>query len=392
LSDILDDSGLQLKTLPELVAELNDAFRAIYGNDINLDPESPDGQALNILAQYGIDIREVLQEIYSSMDPNQAQGIVLDQRVALNGIRRRAGTFTVVPVTITFDRTVTLAGLDTFSGSIDIPAGVYTVKDDSGTQFALLASGTFAAGTQTLNFRAAELGAVEVTVGSITSPVTVIAGVTTINNLSGAIIQGQDEETDTQLLLRRERSLANIASGYLDAIEGNLLEVDGVTEVRVYENQTNIIDADDIPPHSIWAIVEGGADMNIANILYAKKTAGAEYKGDIEVEVQRTFGRTELVKFDRAISEELYVEFSIILPSGIVDFEDLKVQIVENIQWGLGADAVASTITAFLMSINSRFQITAMRVSKDDITYLEIVSPDSKAGRFVMSTDRINIT
>lgn len=392
MSDILDENGLSLQTLTEIIDQLEIDLKAIYGSDINIDPDSPDGQAINIFAQAAIDLRELIQSIYSSMDPAQASGVVLDQRVALNGIKRRAGTFSVVPVVVTVDRSVSLVGLDDDSTTLDIPAGVYTVKDDAGTQFVLLASVTISAGANTLSFRAKDIGAVEVTVGTITTPVTVIAGVVSVNNVSGVTTQGVDEETDVQLRIRRERSLSNVASGYLDAIEGNLLDVEGVTEAVVYENSTNVTDADGIPPHSIWAIVEGGADADIANVLYAKKTAGAGFKGSEVVDVERTYGRTFEVKFDRSVDEDLYVQFSISLPGGIIDTAAMAADIVENIQWQLGGDAVGSMITAYLMGLNSKYQISAMGLSKDGINYLEIVSPTSKAGRFVMATARISIT
>ena len=46
------------------------------------------------------------------MDPDQAQGRVLDQRIAINGLERKGGTYTVTPVNITVDREVSLVGLD----------------------------------------------------------------------------------------------------------------------------------------------------------------------------------------------------------------------------------------------------------------------------------------
>lgn len=392
MSDVLNENGLTLKTLTDIIDDLETDLKAIYGDDINIDADSPDGQAINIFAQAAIDLREVLQSIYASMDPNQAQGVVLDQRVALNGIQRNAGTFTVVPVIITVDRSVSLVGMDDESESTDIPSGVYTIKDNAGTQFVLLDSVTLSAGSTTVDFRAANIGAVEVSVGSLTTPVTVIAGVVSVNNTSGATTQGVDEETDTQLRIRREKSLAIVATGYLDSIEAALLSVDGVTEAVVYENYTDTIDADGIPPHSIWAIVEGGTDADIAAVLYAKKTAGAGFLGDEEVDVPRTYGRTYPVKFDRATEEDLYVQFSISLPGGVIDTDALAADIVENVTWELGADAVGSVLTAYVMSLNSRYQVSAMAVSKDGLSYLEIVSPTSKGGRFVMATTRISIT
>ena len=102
------------------------------------------------------------------MDPDQAQGRVLDQRVGINGIERKGGTYTVTPVNITVDRAVSLVGLD----GEDSKAGVYTVKDDAGTQFFLLTSASLAAGTHSLSFRAETLGAVLVSLGTITAAVT----------------------------------------------------------------------------------------------------------------------------------------------------------------------------------------------------------------------------
>ena len=98
MSDTLDETGLTLQGLTDLVNGLVADLQNIYGSDINVDPDSPDGQAINIIAQFGIDMREVLQSIYASFDPDQASGTTLDQRVALNGVQRNGGTFTIVPI------------------------------------------------------------------------------------------------------------------------------------------------------------------------------------------------------------------------------------------------------------------------------------------------------
>ena len=272
MSDTLDETGLTLQSLTDLVNGLVADLQNIYGSDINVDPDSPDGQAINIIAQFGIDMREVLQSIYASFDPDQASGTTLDQLVALNGVQRNGGTFTIVPIDITVDRNVSLVGLDSDPTTIDIPAGIYTVKDNAGNQWVLLASVALTAGTSTLDFRAVNMGAVVATVGTITTPVTVVAGVTSVNNSSSVSVQGVDEETDIQLRLRRRKSISNSATGYLDSIEGSLLALNGVTNAVVYENTTDAIDGDGIPPHSIWAIVEGGTDADIGACLDRKST------------------------------------------------------------------------------------------------------------------------
>lgn len=60
MPDIIDENGLQVKTFDEILQELKDGLRAIYGNDINLDQNSPDGQMVGIIAQVATDLRELL--------------------------------------------------------------------------------------------------------------------------------------------------------------------------------------------------------------------------------------------------------------------------------------------------------------------------------------------
>jgi uncharacterized phage protein gp47/JayE len=319
MPDTLDANGLTIKTLTEIVAELEAGMQTVYGTDINVDPDSPDGQMINMFAQACIDLREVIEDIYTSMDPDQATGVVLDQRVAINGIMRNGGTYTVAPVEITVDRAVSLIGLDTLSDALeaDFPAGVYTVKDDAGTQFVLLDSVNIAAaGTATYDFRAVNIGAVLVEVGTITTPVTVIAGVTAIANASATSVQGVDEESDTALKIRRRKSTAIASEGYLDSIESNILALDGVTACVVDENVTNVTDANGTPAHYIWAIVEGGADADIAEAIYATKSSGSGMRGVTVVSVARPNGRTIDISFDRPTDEDLYIRFNVVEKNG----------------------------------------------------------------------------
>ena len=207
---------------------------------------------------------------------------MLDERVVINNIERQGGTFTIVPITIVTDRTVNLSGLD--ANFNDINGTGFTIQDDAGNEFILIDSVTLVAGTDVVNFRAREIGAVETTVGTITNTVTKVLGVVSVNNASGAIQTGQDEETDQELRIRRQQSVSIGSTGYLNGILGDILNLDGVTDGKVYENDTSATDSNGIPAHSIWAIVEGGANSDIANVIYAKKTAGAGMLGDVVVD------------------------------------------------------------------------------------------------------------
>ena len=393
MSDTLDDTGLTLQTLTEIVDDLTAKMQAIYGSDINVDPDSPDGQMINIFAQMAIDLRELLQSIYTSMDPDQASGTVLDQRVVINGITRSGATYTETPVDITVDRAVSLVGLDDSADSATIPSGVFTIKDDAGTQWALLASVALTAGTSSLSFRAVDIGAVLATIGTITTPVTVVAGVTAINNSSGVEVQGVDEETDTALRIRRKKSLAISSTGYLDSIQSNILALDGVTACVVTENVTDTTDANGIPPHSLWIIVEGGSDADIAQAIYATKSSGSGLKGSTVITVTRPNGRTIDISFDRPTDANLWINFSLgVTGGGTVDLANLKTLIVENVLYGVGASAIGSDITYYVRGLNSAYQVTGMLISKDNATWLEVVAPTSPSYRFILNTARITIS
>lgn len=393
MSDTLDGDGLTLKTLPELVEELEIGVKDIYGDDVNVSADSPDGQLINIIAQAGIDLRELIEDVYTSFDPDQAEGTVLDQRAAINGLKRNGGTFTVTPVDITVDRSVTLTGLDEDSSELEIPSGVYTVKDDAGNQFVLLDTITLSAGTHSLSFRAEKLGAVQVSVDTITTAVTAKAGVTGINNTAGVSTQGVDEESDAAFRTRRQRSVAIASVGFLDSIESAILDLDGVTACLAEENNTDVVDSNGTPGHTLWIIVEGGSDADIGNVIYAKKSAGAGLRGDEVVTIDRPNGRTIDIKFDRPGSEDLYARFNVtVIGGGVIDTDNLKKQVVENVLYEIGQDASADEIVCFVKTINQKYRITGAEVSKDGAIWDEVVSPDSISSKFSLDVSRITIS
>ena len=47
--------GIQVQTFQEIYDELAAGYRVIYGEDINLEPNSPDGQRVAIEAQLVLD-------------------------------------------------------------------------------------------------------------------------------------------------------------------------------------------------------------------------------------------------------------------------------------------------------------------------------------------------
>jgi len=396
MGDILDATGLTVKTRSEIVADLEAAFKAIYGSDINIDQNSPDGQLIGILAQQAIDVRELLVSIYNSFNPDRAIGTPLDERVAINNIQRRGGTFTVQPITLVITRTVTLQGLD--ANYNDVNATGYTVQDNSGNQFILVDTETFTVGTYSRNFRAKNLGLVETTVNTITNPVTIVLGVASVNNPSGALEVGQNEETDAQLRLRRQYSVAIAASGYLNGLLGAVLNLSGVTDAKLYENVTNVTDADGIPAHSTWLIVEGGANTDIAQTYYEKKSAGSGMKGAVSVPITTPSGNIINFLFDRPTAKDLYIRFDIqrTITGTTFDQAAIKQYLVDNLVYSIGAFAETSTITAQAIAAIAASSGGGVplnvEISDDGSTWADFLEVTTLDEQWTVDTSRITIT
>lgn len=397
MPDVLNATGLTVKSLPEVVNDLVTGLQLIFGTDINVNSNSPDGQTINIYAQQAEDLRELLVSVYNSFDPDQAVGVILDKRVAINNIERNGGSYTIQPMDIVVDRTVALAGLDANEAD---PNGVgYTVQDDAGNKFILVDSTTLTAGTHSgLNFRAQMIGQVQTTIGTITNQTTIVLGVVSVNNSVGALDTGTNEESDANLRIRRQQSVANGSAGYLNGIQGVLLALDGVTDAKVYENFTDSVDANGIPAHGTWSIVEGGANTDIANAIYRRKSYGSNMKGAVAVDIVTAAGAIFVALFDRPTAESLYIEFNIQKTIATATFDNALIAqyIVDNIQYLIGQYAETASLTALAQAAINSYGgggvPTELRISSDNITYVDYLVPSTLDKEFVLDVTRINIT
>ena len=380
-------NGLQVVTQDELVENLTQSFQTIYGEDINVESNSPDGQIINIFAQTLEDFYELLNQVFSSFDPDQAIGTVLDQRCAINGIQRKAGTYTYVNIDITADRSVTLDGVDQTSED-----QAYTVSDNEGNLFVLVGTSNLSTGTSSVQFRAKNVGNVEVLPNTITTPVTVILGVTSINNPAGAVVQGEDEETDAELRERRKRSLSISNQGYADGLLSALLNLSDVTSANVYQNRTGTTDADGLSGHSVWVIVRGGTDAEIGKVMDNKIAPGIGMKGSTTVSVLQSDGSYAQYKFDRPTAQTLYISLDLIALEGqAIDYDALKQQIASHFNFGPNETVDSSAIICYIKSIQEDIAVTC-QVSTDNLTWTTVVTPSTKDKYFEITTSSITIT
>lgn len=397
MADILNENGLTLSTFNELRDEVQTDMNSIYaidGDSINFDSSTPDGQFTNILAQIGSDIRELIREVYNSFDPDKCSGIVQDVRYSLNYLTRKGGTFTVQNIDVTTNKTVTLDGLD--DSYNDVNASSYTVSDNAGNNWYLIDTTTITAGTTSLPFRAQNMGLVQPTVGTITNQVTKVLGVTAVNNSVAPTTLGENQESDDEFRVRRNRSTAINGQNNYDAMTGQLLALDGITDVYVHVNSDDTTDSTGTPAYTVWVIAEGGANSDIANIIYAN-SGGLPTRGNVSVDTVTVSGEEVTVNFDRVNPVSLYIRFDVQNTSGInVDLDTVKSYIVQNLSYSLGAPAETSAITniasSALLTLGSGLYALNVEVSTDGTTWTDFIASSSLQNKFVVDATRITIT
>ena len=394
MSDKLDKNGLTLKTATEILDNLSSKFKEIFGDDINIEADSPDGQIIRLVQQMATDVREMIRQTYTSLDPDQAIGVVLDQRVAFNNIERIGGDFTIITMEITNNKTLPLNGLDDKFNDPNA-SDAYTVQDDQGNQFLLIDSvDILTVGTHSFSFRAKDLGKVETSINTINTQFTVVLGITEVNNPTAPTTIGDNQETDFELRKRRRSSVANRSIGYIDSIESGLHEVDGVVEAKVYENETSEIDANGLPPNSVWCIVEGGANSDIGKKIYQKKDAGCQLKGIIEVDVLRPNGDFYTAKFDRPIAENLFIRFSIkpLVEGTAFSIDEIKQHLEDNLKYNIGQSAETSSITSLLYDFIIDGAPLSVEIGKDGVDYFEYLETSEINNKFTVDSDNIEVT
>lgn len=384
-------TGLVTQSLEEIITEITGKYQEIYGNDINIDQNTPDGQMINLLAQMKKDILDLLVQYNSNIDVDQVQGIAQQILYKLNGLEIKSYTYSYVNVKVTTSGPTNLQGLD---NNIDNSDGTgYTIQDTNSNRWILANSVINLNGTDEFPFRAAELGGIQCLPNTVTLPETIVSGVVSVTNPAANYITGDTGESDAEYRQRRNKTVALPSQGFDESIEAQLLNLDTVTQVKVYDNRKSV-EVNGIPAHTIWVIVEGGQNSEIGNIIYANIPPGIPMKGSIEVLVSKSNGELTPVYFDRGTAQTLYVKITIKnLETTALDETDIKNKMSENLTYNIGENADTATITCVLRDILNNTGIPYdVEVSTDNSNWQEIVTPTGLDNYFALAAENITLT
>lgn len=395
-NNYIGTNGLVTQSLEEIREDLITQFQQIYGTDINLEQNSPDGQWLNILAQEKKDILDLFTQYYNNLDVDRVVGIPQQILYKLNGLTINAYSYSYVYIDITTTQALNVNGISEEELE-NADATGYTVTDSNGNRW-ILTTGTSSNTVslieglnQNLRFRAADLGSVTALPNTITIMETIIAGITSVNNPANNYITGNTGESDAEFRIRRNRSVTVASQGFADSIEAQLLNLPNVTQAKVYQNRTNVT-VDGIPANTVWVICEGGSESDIGRIIYNNIPPGIPMKGTKTATITRPNGSTDIVNYDTGAPTPLYIQMNIKLLGGQID-EDYVKQELSKLTWNIGQSVESADITTATKDIIGEAGTPYdVEVSADGVTYSEIVTPTALNGFFTLSTSNISIT
>ena len=354
----VDATGFHYPDYPTVLEQLKDEYRTIYGNDVYLEADSQDGQWVAVMALAIFDTIQVAASVYNSFSPLTAQSDALSRNVKINGIRRRAATYSQVDL-----RIVGQAGTTINNGQ---------AEDTLGQKWNLPASVTIPVGGEiTVTAQAANIGDVSAAAGTITKIATPTLGWQTVENLLPAV-EGEPVESDAELRVRQAVSTAIPSLSVLDSTVGAVASLAGVTRFRGYENDSNTTDANGIPAHSIAIVVEGGDAQAIGDAIATKKTPGTGTYGTTTVTTYDKYGLPNDINFFRPTPATIGVEVTVQALTGYTTgFADLisaaVAEQINNLQ--IGDDVL---ITKLYVPANlpgnaagSTFDIKQLRIKKN---------------------------
>ena len=355
----ITQDGFNLKRLPEILEDKNNITRQALGENIDLDPQSPDGEINGLISLSDANLWELAEACYNAFDPRSATGKALSKLATFYGINRLGATSSTVTLTITGDFNTV------------IPAGSLVNDNQGGVDWQTIADVTIPVGlTTTVEAQAVETGKVIGLAGTLTNIVTPIAGWDAVTNLLDAQ-EGREIESDTELRIRMGLSVANQSSNMIDSIFPAIADIDGVTKLRIYENDTNATDVNGIPAHNIFAVVQGGLNSEIAKTIYREKPSGVPTFGAITEAVNDIQGLPHDINFSRPTEVPVHIEMEISIlgefPSnGINDLKQAFVDwangdLIQGCSINIGDDVLYSQLYVPANSLGCSYYVTSLK-------------------------------
>lgn len=354
----VSENGIQAPSYAEILEYFQSQARNIFGQDVNIDADTQDGQLIAIFALALSDVNAQAIATYNQFNPNTAVGVGLDSAVKTNGITRHTATNSTVDLVLIGQ-----------AGTV-ITNGVAT--DDNENRWLLPEQVVIpVSGEITVTATAEEVGAIEASPNTITQIGTPTLGWQSVNNPTSATV-GVAVETDVELRQRQSRSTELPSVSLWEGIIASLLNLEGVTRVSGVKNDEDATSDEGVPGHTIAMIVDGGDVDEIGETIFLKKGEGVGTYGSVQTTYIDTYGFPNVIKFSRPTIVNAYVTLTITPSTTYISTvaDEIKQRIADYIN-GLSigesvniARVLSSAVKDCTTGVDDRFDVTAITMGE----------------------------
>lgn len=296
-------NGFTAASFPQIRDAVASKMKEIYGNDIDLSSASADGQYVNMEALILNNVYRTLESLAKSLNPADASGKYLDILASFSGAFRRQPTNSVAQLYVWN------------TGAADISPDQIVCMDKSGNEWvwynpvdyngqktvtipSMLGTPTNYVPYGPLEFRCKSFGSVsasgdpnpsaswqtiyerspDVRGGDIYQ--TIDAGNFQVYQKNAAIA-GKDLESDSSLRSRRNLSFGISGATVQNSLIANLLDIEGVDDVWVFNNNTSgnqtMDDGVSVAQHDVYVVVWKDPSLNLSDATFNEAVGSAIY-------------------------------------------------------------------------------------------------------------------
>jgi uncharacterized phage protein gp47/JayE len=216
---------------------------------------------------------------------------------------------------------------------------------------------------KTVRVECTEIGPIIQPANSIDSITTPVFGWDSVRNPASAT-PGRLRETDEQLRERFRNTKFERATNILESLYSSLLSLQDVKTVVIYENDTDVTDANGVLPHSFLVLIDGANDNDIATSIWRNRPTGIRSQGTTSVDIIDAQGFVRTINFSRPVVVNIDIELSISTDSRFpADGEELirqaLIEYVNNLT--INEDVVYSRLYTPINTIPGH-QVNSLRI------------------------------
>lgn len=400
-----NDTGLIVSTQSEIFQSLKDILYSSFGTDFVIQEGSEMFTFLDLLSTSLAQSAGAYKKVYDSIGFVNASGVTLDNAVALAGISRNGMSRSKVNITLSRDTnvgsvTLSFPRIRDINGNSWYTDETITIEEGETSKVATFYASDGNSEYPYNIFIKAKNSGTELSWDRLSG---IPASITFIQNAGDSVL-GEEKETDAHLRYRYYLALHTNSVATVDGLKSKLLNMNnldlediGITNglenppnyVYIHQNVDSNKDGYDVPGHSIWVIVDGENQTDVAGITDNEKIARL-IKNFKSLGAGTSFGKSDeghritceidgnTIYFSRAEDLDCAVEISISIGSSVLteDYANIQQAIEDKIlnyvnNLGVGNDVlfggISSAIYELYSSLNYSdyvFDITGIKIGK----------------------------